>query len=577
MTRGRKSRTPSRPDVRAEPMTLATMLAALERPGMLSATRVRDLRSAVKRVADLLGNEPAAVALDLDAISARLGAISPLAVGMTAKRFTNIRSDFLAAVKGCRVKPATAKKPLSPAWVKLFGRVSGRRAHIGLCRLAGYASAHGIDPGEINDDVIAGFIAAIRQESLHRHPNKLHRQVTLIWNEAAREPAVGLQPVTVASFRGPPKRIDWALLPTAFGQEVHDYLSWGGGSDPFAADARSRALAPQTLRLRRDQIHAAASALVESGTKPTSIRSLSDLVTANNLKSILRRRLESLGGEENTFNHTLARVLLQIAREWVKVDPPVLAELKRLVGKVPVPAMGLTAKNKRFLRQFDDPKALQRLAKLPERLWAEVKRDSKPNSRTLAKAHAALAIAILTYMPLRVQNLSNLAFDTHLFIRAGAGEISTLELSNGEVKNKTELAFDVPPRVAKMLLEYRDRIAPKIIGYRPTRLFVKVDGTPKGARSVARLIAFYAKSRAGIVLSAHQFRHLSAKILLDSQPGGFETVRQILGHKSAQTTVNAYAGIDSRRAARHHQHLIDKAIALQDPSLPRHRRQRRHG
>jgi hypothetical protein len=38
-----------------------------------------------------------------------------------------------------------------------------------------------------------------------------------------------------------------------------------------------------------------------------------------------------------------------------------------------------------------------------------------------------------------------------------------------------------------------------------------------------------------------------------------------------QTTVNAYAGIDSRRAARHHQHLIDKAIAPQDSSRPRPR------
>jgi integrase len=234
------------------------------------------------------------------------------------------------------------------------------------------------------------------------------------------------------------------------------------------------------------------------------------------------------------------------------------------------------AKNKRFLRQFDDPNALLRLVQLPEQLWAQVKRDNKPSFRTLAKAQAALAIAILTYMPLRLQNLSDLVFDTHLFIRAQSGAISTLELSNGEVKNKTELAFDIPAHVSKMLLEYRDRIAPRIISRRPTRLFVKADGTPKGARSVARLITFYTKARAGIVLSTHQFRHLSARVLLDAQPGGFESVRQILGHKNAQTTVNAYAGIDRRRAARHHQHLIDRAIATQDLSMPRPRRQRRN-
>ena len=79
-------------------------------------------------------------------------------------------------------------------------------------------------------------------------------------------------------------------------------------------------LAPRSLRLRRDQIHAAVTALVESGIKPSAIRSLADLVSPDNFKSILRRRLDSVGGEENTFNHNLGKALVQIAHEWVKVD-----------------------------------------------------------------------------------------------------------------------------------------------------------------------------------------------------------------------------------------------------------------
>ena len=371
--------------------------------------------------------------------------------------------------------------------------------------------------------------------------------------------------MTVASFRGPPKRIDRSLFTDSFKKDVDSYLAWAGGSDPFAADARSRALSTRTLRLRRDQIHAAVSALAESGIKPATIQSLADLVTPDSVKCILRRRLEMVGGEENNFNHSLGRALLQIAREWVKAGAATLAELTRLISKMPLPTIGLTNKNKRFLRQFDDANCLVRLVELPERLWREVKRDQKPSFRTLAKAQAALGIAILTYMPVRLQNLVDLTFDTHLFVRAGVGTASTLELSNAEVKNRMELAFDIPLRVAKMLLDYRDRIAPQIIGNRPARLFVNVDGTPKSPATVAWLIASYTKRRAGIVLTPHQFRHLSAKVLLDAQPGAFETVRQFLGHKSTKTTANAYAGIDSRRAARHHQRLIDEATAHQIP------------
>ena len=253
MTKIAKSEAPAPNAVATNSPTLATLLAVLERDATQSETRLRDLRSAVKRVAVLLGNEPGALALDLSAISAQLATVSPVAVGMTVKRLTNIRSDFLAAVKTSGVIPIKfeVKNTLSPAWGELFSRLSGRRAHIGLSRLARYASSHRIEPGEINDTVIDKFIAAVREGSLHQNPRVLHRQVTLIWNEAARDQRLGLQSVTIASFRGPPKRIDWSLLPVSFRREVDDYLGWAGRSDPFAADARPRALAPRTLRLRR--------------------------------------------------------------------------------------------------------------------------------------------------------------------------------------------------------------------------------------------------------------------------------------------------------------------------------------
>jgi len=65
---------------------------------------------------------------------------------------------------------------------------------------------------------------------------------------------------------------------------------------------------------------------------------------------------------------------------------------------------------------------------------------------------------------------------------------------------------------------------------------------------------------AHIVLTPHQFRHLSAKIGLDAEPGNFENIRQLLGHKTHKTTTNFYSGINTRRAARHHQRLIERAL-----------------
>ncbi len=547
--------------------TLGDVLDAVKGNATLAEIRRRDLCSAIRRVAFLLGDNPDHIVLNLPVIAAKLAATNPAAAGLTNKRLITIKSDFMAAVTASKLKPVprVAKVLLSTGWKKLMAELSAKRAHVGLSRLARYASAKGLEPEEINDAALADFISAVRDGTLHRKPNDLHRSIALIWNEAVRHSHLDLQQVAVPSFRRPPKRIDWSLLPLPFRKDVDAFLGWCAGVDPFALEARSRALAPQTVKLRHAQIHAAATALLESGVSAKTIRSLRDLVSPENFKHILRRRHEMVDGRENIFNHDLAWTLVEIARRWVEVKPAMLEQLKRLANRVPKPVSGLTNKNKATLRQFDDPANLRNLFNFSNRLWAEVKRETSPSYRTLVKAQAALAVGILSYMPIRLGNLWSLKFDEHLFLREGRGATSSLELPAHEVKNRIALAFDVPPHLAKMLIEYRNRLAPKVVGRRPDRLFVKADGAAKDQFAVSWLIRTYLRKRAGLQLSPHQFRHLGAKVVLDAEPGNFETARQLLGHASLHTTVTAYAGIDSRRAARHHQRLIEEALAEQMP------------
>ena len=60
--------------------------------------------------------------------------------------------------------------------------------------------------------------------------------------------------------------------------------------------------------------------------------------------------------------------------------------------------------------------------------------------------------------------------------------------------------------------------------------------------------------------------------MLDANPGNFAGVGQLLGHKNSKTTM-MYAGINTRRAGRHHQQLIDRAVEQQMPP-PRRKRQK---
>ena len=189
------------PAKRAKAPTLGDVRAAVAASADLSAVRVRDFVSAIACFGTLVGEEPEFIPLDLTAIAARLGAVNPVAAGISPKRLANIRSDLLAAIAASGLTPASpARQELTKSWKALRGKLKTKRHRIGTSRLAQYASTAGLTPADIDDSVIATFITAIREQSLHRKPNDLHRQTAVIWNEVVDEfPELGLRPVDVRS------------------------------------------------------------------------------------------------------------------------------------------------------------------------------------------------------------------------------------------------------------------------------------------------------------------------------------------------------------------------------------------
>ena len=53
----------------------------------------------------------------------------------------------------------------------------------------------------------------------------------------------------------------------------------------------------------------------------------------------------------------------------------------------------------------------------------------------------------------------------------------------------------------------------------------------------------------GLRMTVHQFRHAAGAIILKQRPGEYELVRQLLGHRSVQTTINSYIGLESIQAS----------------------------
>ena len=179
-------------------------------------------------------------------------------------------------VSGLRAVEQSRGIILSEKWRALEKELRSKRHRFGLSRLARYCTGKKVEPADVDDAILTQFIEALHQGSLRQGVHKLRRQIALIWNEVAQYSKVPLQQVTVPSFLHPTQRVAWSTLPPSFQKEAGAYLEWSGGGDPFAADARSRALAPLTVRLQRNHIHSAVTALIESGVRLKSIKSLAN-------------------------------------------------------------------------------------------------------------------------------------------------------------------------------------------------------------------------------------------------------------------------------------------------------------
>ena len=509
---------------------------------------------------------------DIHANVPQLGAlfetIQPAVLRISPKTLANVKSLCLAALATSELAPGLVRtvargRPKDAAWAPIYNALTTPAQRNGLSRLVNWCNRHGVAPAAVDDAVIDRVMAEMAASSLRPNHYQVRRTMTKYWNQVVDIFSdAGMQKVSVPPSRLRLTRIPLCEFPQSLLDDWNSYAKWAHGEDVFADDARPVRLKQSSLDVALRRIHLAANALVETDVKPSSIRKLGDLVTIDAFRRILRRRYEVAGGKPNYDNFGMVVNLLQIASEWVKVDVDTLTELKRLKSKMPKVDFQMTRKNKLLITQFDQGVLKARLLSAPDRMWTDVKASAKSGRLRLAEAQAALAINILMYLPVRLGNLCSLAFDEHLVIREGGS--STLALSADETKTGAAVEYEIPFALVARLIEYREVIAPAVMGRRPKHLFCNVDGGIKGLANTRYLIVRYLKQYVGIHMNPHAFRHLAAKFILDNNPGAHVVVQHLLAHKNLATTVNFYAGVDTVRAGRHHQTLLEQAIAQRD-------------
>ena len=210
---------------------------------------------------------------------------------------------------------------------------------------------------------------------------------------------------------------------------------------------------------------------------------------------------------------------------------------------------------------------------LTDGVWSEV--VSLPNllmqQARLAKDHApvkaavaaqlAAAVAILTFAPIRLGNLSKIELGQNLIKPGGPNTPYWLVFPNYDVKNRVDLNFKFDQPLTDLLDEYVHQFRPTLLrGANTGWLFPGEAGQPKHKLLFSKQITVRVQKATGLRLTVHQFRHAAAAVYLKHRPGDYETVRRLLGHRDIQTTTRFYCGLQTMEATEQFGRLIREQI-----------------
>jgi site-specific recombinase XerD len=554
------------------PLYAADAIKLIESWHDLPASRQRELTSAVSSVVRKIGMPADNVVLSPDYLRKNILCLSPKALDVSKIRKSNIFSglSFVMEREGIIDRIRT---PIASEWGALMETLNKRQRPL-LNRLAHYGSLHAVKPDAVTSATLEAFEFQLMTRTLTRDPSRLVGRIRGLWNRSVGKVA-GWPMQTLPLGRKPGQyALPLDAFPESFGQDLDvlgRQMAGNALDDPYsdlpdfddqAPLASTKPLRQTTIELRQSHCRWAASALAATGVPITEIIDLRSLVVPlSHVRDILRFFWVRAGNKPSAAGSHVAEVLRIIALYHVRLPAKDVAKIKKYGDPVRLVYRGMTPKNEASVRQIMSPQQESDLLELPDAFMKaahELRLDHPQEAKTLAMR--AVAIEILTKIPLRLSNLLGLRLDRHLQRpdpRSGPFTHIVIDILE-ETKNSRAIYMPISRKTAKMMQEWITHFRPLVGSSDCVFLFPHNEGgnrpvTPQGLReSIKKAMA----EHVGVVLTPHQFRHRAARVFLEMFPGHYEEVRQLLGHASIATTIRYYSGIESEASVRRYDEVV---------------------
>ena len=392
---------------------IAIIAAAQELP---EQTR-RHWTTSLRQIAKALDKPLEMIPARYSAVRAEFAKLHHAPAGLTAKTLQNHKSNaksallWLAREKGIPEHGA----PLAPAWEELRGRINDRLVRWRLSSLMRFCSANQIAPMEVDEAVVDRLIA-YRSQVGKPSDDAFRRLLARAWNtNVGQVPGWPSTRLAVPAVK-PAVKDAWETFPDGLRRDVDRYLQGLETRRRNWLGQRVRPPKPSTIRTRLAELQAAARMAVKAGVPIEDLNSLSALLAPDVAEKVLDAYWRQNGDTPKQFTIDLAVRFLSIARETKCLDEAACERLDEMRHEFEQHrGGGLTDKNIALLRQVLTPGVWDRVVKLPTQMMATARSQlSHAPIRAAVTAQLAVAIAILSFAPVRLANLTAIRLGVNL-------------------------------------------------------------------------------------------------------------------------------------------------------------------
>lgn len=494
------------------------------------------------------------------AVRARMAALHHVPLGWAVKTLDNHKSGAKAAllwfVKEKDLLPDGV--PLSPMWDRLRAKLTDPSSRYRLLPLMRFCSGLGIEPEQVDEVVIDRYFDH-RARTTSRPVDAANRRILArLWNagigKIADWPNTFLVEPPIKTAKGP----TWGDFPEGLRLGIETELARLRGLHWDSSGQRIRPAKESTLVTRKRELVAAIRMAVRLGIPLESLTSLAIVVHPDVAERILDGYWRKDGEIPRTYTINLSSRFVGIAHR-LGLDGDALKRLSdvRFVLEE-YREEGMTPKNLALIRQVLTPDVWPRVVNLPEQLMRKARSlQGHALAHAAVLAQIAVAVAILTVAPVRLDNLTGIRLEEHLTKPGGPDSNYWLVFRKYDVKNRQPLQFKLDETVTAIIDEYVYKFRPRLLrGSNADWLFPGERGNRKNKISFSTQIVDRVEELTGIRITVHQFRHAAGALMLKHHPGNYELVRRILGHKSIETTRKFYCELDTTQASEIYAEII---------------------